>query len=164
MLKINGSVMDNHPHPPLFCTAVADRLVQLTLVLARPVGHMVLSEKWQSCSLTRAHTQTRAYITVIPSHGHSKTQGMWTRRSIRLWYVEIKRVKCSIWRRHTLWKQPSLKCISSCCFPHHLHYPPLCCRSVALLLAYPHFVAIIHYGLAFWHACKLANYRMASCH
>lgn len=34
---------------------------------------------------------------------------------------------------HTLWKQPSLKSISSCCFPRHLHYPPLCCRSLALL-------------------------------
>lgn len=59
MLKINGSAVDNHPHPPFFCTAVADRLVQLlTPELIRRVAHMVLSEKTQSCSLTHRHTHT----------------------------------------------------------------------------------------------------------
>lgn len=59
MLKINGSAVDNHPHPPLFCAAVADRLVQLfTPVLISRMAHMVLSEKTQSCSLinTQMHT------------------------------------------------------------------------------------------------------------
>lgn len=51
MLKINGSAVDNHPHPPLFYAAVADRLVQLLA----PV--LSLSEKTQSCSLTHTHKQ-----------------------------------------------------------------------------------------------------------
>lgn len=53
MLKINGSAMDNHPHPPLYCTAVADRIVQLlTLVLIKMNGtHGLVKE--DSCSLTK---------------------------------------------------------------------------------------------------------------
>lgn len=74
MLEINGSVMDNHPHPPLFCTAVTDRLVQLILMLTRPVGHMVLSKKSQSCS----HTQTHTHKVIYCSHPIS-----WTHRNIR---------------------------------------------------------------------------------
>lgn len=160
MLKINGSALDNHPHPPLFCTAVTDRLVQFKLVLTGPVGRMVWSEETLTCT----HTHIKACITVSQSHTHSKTQSMSTRPT-RLCYAEIKRVKCSIWRRHTYAVKAAFTQICFILlFPRHLHYPPLCCRSFALILAYPHFVAIIQYGLAFWHACKLANYRTASCH
>lgn len=97
MLKINGSAMDNHPHPPLFCAAVADRLVQLTLVLTRPVGHMVLSEKTQSCSLThknKMHTSQSSNLTHTQKH-KAREQGP------PGCVMQKSRVKCSIWRRHT---------------------------------------------------------------
>lgn len=161
MLKINGSAMDNHPHSPLFCAAVADRLIQLlTLVLIRRMAHMFLSEQRHYYT----HTQQ---MHISQSSSHSPTL-KYTKHVNKAHQAVLccnqESQVFSMTEAHTLWKQPSLNSISSCCFPRHLHYPPLCCRSLALLLAYPHFVAIIHYGLAFWHACKLANYRMASCH
>lgn len=155
MLKINGSAVDNHRHPPLFCTAVADRLIQLlTPVFTRRMAHAV------------SHTQINAYstsqLTTWNSHPHlNKYHVNEAQQTV------LSGNQCQVFttkEANTLWKQPSLKCVSSCCSPRHLHYPPLCCRSLALLSAYPHFVTIIHSGLAFWHACKLANYRMASCH
>ena len=167
MLKINGSAVDNHPHPPFFCAAVADRLAQLlTPALIRRVAHMVLSEKTQSFSLTHTHTHTRKQMHTSQSSNltHSNTQRMWTRPT-RPCYAETKRVKCSLWRRHT-------HCESSL---HSNLFHPAVSPVISIILpcvadllhfffAYPHFVTIIHYGLAFWHACKLANYRMASCH
>lgn len=164
MLKINGSAVGNHPHPPLFCTAAADRLIQLfTPVFIR---QMVLSKKTHSCSLIYTHiNKCIQYITMIHVQFHpcSNTQDMWTGPN-RLCYLKTVCQVFTMKEADTLWKQPSLKSISSCCFPRHFHYPPLCCRSHVLLSAYPHFVSIIHSGLAFWHACKLANYRMVSCH
>lgn len=66
MLKINGSAMDNHPHPPLYCTAVADRIVQLlTLVLIKMNGThglvkedtLLLTHKNRSSTCNHTHRQ-----------------------------------------------------------------------------------------------------------
>lgn len=125
-------------------------------------SHWCSQDQWDTWSCQRRHnlahaqTHTHTYSQMHTSHTdrHKAYQAMVCRNHESNFQ----------YKGYTLWKQPSLKSVSSCCFTRQPHYPPQCCGSFALILAYPHFVAIIHYGLAFWHACKLANYRTASCH
>lgn len=132
-------------------------------------SHWCSQDQWDTWSCQRRHNLAHSHTkTKCIHHSHPISHTLKNTRHVNKAHQAVlcRNQESNVQYEgdtHALWKQPSLKSVSSCCFPCHLHYP-LCCRSFALILAYPHFVAIIHYGLAFWHACKLANYRMASCH